>query len=321
VATFLFVFIVIFDLFYFFHKFNPFVPKDLVFPQAEVFSWLQENAGVNRFWGYGVAHIEANFASQDQLFSPEGYDPLYPKRYGEFLFASREGKILREFDASTRSDAVVAPGFGETDLVANPYREKVLALLGAKYILDRADSGSTEKTFPPVKYQLVWESQGWRVFENLLAAPRAYLVSNYLLFEEKEDFERIFFSPDFKIQETLLLEEKPEFDPEPAKSTEVKIKSYLANKVLLETKTDANQLLFLSDTYYPGWQAFVDGEETRIYRANYTFRAVGVPEGEHQVLFSYQPSFFTWGVKISLVSLALLLLFSYLWGRGYFLKG
>jgi hypothetical protein len=315
IALWLFLFLLIFDLFYFFRKFNPFVPQELVFPPTEVMTWLKENAGVNRFWGYGNAQIEANFATQEQVFSPDGYDPLYPARYGEFLSASKEGVIQTEANRLTRSDAMVAPGFGETNLVDNSYREKVLALLGVKYLLDREENGATAKTFPPEKYRLIWQENGWRIFENLKATPRAFLVGDYQLFADPKEFSQFFFAPDFFLQEKILLEEEPTLRPQSAKLATVEIKEYLANEVLLTTKTDVPQLLFLSDTFYPGWQALIDGQPTKIYRADYTFRAVAVPAGEHQVLFRYQPASLAWGVKISLISLLLLILVSFRWQK------
>jgi len=301
----------ILDLFYFFHKFNPFVPRVLVYPQAEVLSWLEQNAGFDRFWGYGSAKIDANFSSQYQLFSPDGYDPLYPRRYGEFIYSSREGLILEDFDSRTRSDADVVPGFGEDDLPNNPYREKILDLLGVRFILDKVGNHSTEKTFPQGRYRPVWQDQGWFVFENLMAAPRVFLAGDYLVFKDNQDFEEKFFNPDFEIQRTILLEEEPELKPGLAGLARAKIITYGPNQVFLETDADAHQLLFLSDNYYPGWQAFIDGQQTKIYRANYTFRAIAVPKGKHQVLFRYQPQSFSWGAKISIISLMLVLVFSF----------
>ena len=75
------------DLFVQFQKFNPFVPASFVFPQTFNNSILhKEHAGSNRYWGYGTASIQANIASRYQIYSTDGYDPLYPKWYGEFLY-------------------------------------------------------------------------------------------------------------------------------------------------------------------------------------------------------------------------------------------
>lgn len=60
--------------------------------------------------------------------------------------------------------------------------------------------------------------------------------------------------------------------------------------------------LVLSDQWYPGWTAQIDGQETSVYRANYLFKAVNVPAGEHQVAWIYRPLSFVVGLLISALS-------------------
>jgi len=319
--------ITIFDLFYFFQKFNPFVSAKLVFPRTEVFNFLKRNAAFNRFWGYGSANVEANVETKYRLFSPNGYDPLYPRRYGEFIQASRNGKIETRFTRQTRSDAAVASGFGETDLSSNYYRLKVMDLLGVKYILDRLENGSTQRTFPRERFKLAYEKDGWKIFENLKALPRAFLVSDYKVFRSKEEFGKKFFDKNFDPSKTILLEENPSFysssevSPKADESRSsrqdgyqmvtrqartVSLVSYKPNKIVFLTTNQSDQILFLSDTYYPGWKALIDEKETKIYRANYAFRSVFVPKGVHTVAFEYRPSSFSTGIKVSIISVIVL---------------
>ena len=61
--------------------------------------------------------------------------------------------------------------------------------------------------------------------------------------------------------------------------------------------------LVLADTFYPGWQARIDGERAAILRANYAFRAVALDAGEHEVVFRYRPLSFIVGVACSGISL------------------
>ncbi|MBI2614066.1 MAG: YfhO family protein [Candidatus Levybacteria bacterium] len=304
----LLILISIFDLWRFFQKFNPFSPIEFTMPTTPILDFIKKNNGINRFWGYGSGTIEANFATQYSIFSTDGYDPLYPKRYGEFIQSSKDGKIQTQFTAQTRSDAFVVPGFGETDLIANESRLKVLDLLGAKYILDKKENASTQKTFPLDRFSLVYEQDGWKIFENKKALPRAFLVSDYKVAKNSSEFEKIFFAKDFDSSKTIILEEdlKDQYFDNSNHLSDVQTIFYGPNEIQFKTNTDGKHLLFLSDTYYPGWEAYVDSNDAKIYRADYAFRAVIIPSGSHSVKFVYNPISFKIGYIISLISLALL---------------
>jgi hypothetical protein len=85
------------------------------------------------------------------------------------------------------------------------------------------------------------------------------------------------------------------------------------NEVQIRVSTDAQAWLVLSDIWYPGWRAFVDDRRVEIHRADYLFRAVSVPEGEHTVRFEYSPSSFWAGLGLS--AIAWLALVGLLWRR------
>ena len=74
-------------------------------------------------------------------------------------------------------------------------------------------------------------------------------------------------------------------------------------------------LLVLSDTYYPGWQAYVDGEEQKILRANHVFRALAVPPTAQRVVFRYGAPSFTAGAWLSGAALGVFA-FLLFWTRG-----
>jgi uncharacterized membrane protein YfhO len=69
----------------------------------------------------------------------------------------------------------------------------------------------------------------------------------------------------------------------------------------IHVKTAEPGLLILSEPYYPGWQAAVDGQPVPLLRANYILRAVPVPAGEHQVTLEFRPLSLTLGAIISLL--------------------
>ena len=76
----------------------------------------------------------------------------------------------------------------------------------------------------------------------------------------------------------------------------------------------ANWLLWV-DAHYPGWQASLDGAPAPLERADYTFKAVQVPPGVHQVVFEFSPPLYRWGRWVRWVALGGLLVGLGLWGR------
>jgi uncharacterized membrane protein YfhO len=74
--------------------------------------------------------------------------------------------------------------------------------------------------------------------------------------------------------------------------------------------------LVLSEAFFPGWRAYVDGVEAPVLRANYVFRAVPLPEGARQVTFSYQPASWRLGLAASALGWVLVLAMSAWWFRG-----
>ncbi len=60
------------------------------------------------------------------------------------------------------------------------------------------------------------------------------------------------------------------------------------NKVDFFIKAPADGFLVRLENYHSGWQAFIDGEKTRLYKANYAFQAIKVPRGEHKISFQFR---------------------------------
>ncbi len=313
----LIVFLVIFDLFYFFNKITPFSPKELIYPQTPVMNYLQKNAGINRFWGYGSAYVSPNYQSVDGTYSPEGNDPLHIASYGELLAASNNGKLPLVLP---RPDANIAPGYGSSDLKNNIYRQRLLNLLGVKYVLNqdytlKNDYRPDLTTFPENSYKLIWQKPPWQIYENQQVLPRYFITGDFKV-ENRKTILDVIYNTNADLRKTIFLEESPNIEVNNNSIGEVELLSYKSNEIKFSTKTEGNGILFLSDNYYPGWQAYVDGISTKIYRADYSFRAIVVPTGKHEVTFSYYPANFILGLKVSVTGL-LLLFISLFWIKTY----
>lgn len=308
-AMILIVSLTLFDLFYFFHKITPFAPKEFIYPQTQVITFLQNNAGINRFWGYGSGYIESNFQTYDGTYSPEGVDPLHIRRYTRLLNASFDGQVSKDLP---RPDANLAPGYGTTNLRNNQYRQKLLNLLGIKYVLHKnIESSADIETFSPDVYNFVYWDGHFHVYENKEVLSRVFLASSYVVEADDKKIVSKFFDPDIDLRRTLILEKDPKMKFAEDESASVKIDKYGNNNVSISTSSKTNMLLFLSDTHSPQWKVRVDGKDIELHRADFAFRAVPVPAGNHKVEFYYWGESFYNGLAISLVSLIVLVV-SYL---------
>ncbi len=295
------------ELLYAFVKFNPFVPLRFVYPQNKLIAALKEITGIDRFWGYGTARVESNFATQVNLYSPDGTDPLNLAWYNRLVQSSADGNLPVTFNRTTRSDAVLAPGYGKEDLPSNEFRLRLMDTLGVRYVLDRAENPRDEQTFPKNRFQEIRRVDDWIIYKNLLAAPRIFTTGDVRPYGTQADFESKFFAPDFNPSKTVLVAFQdwntlPQFD---GKSTQgaVSILRYEPTTIKLTVTTENQQFLFISDTFDAGWTATVNGKPTAVYKTDFALRGIVVPRGSSAVEFSYNPRSFETGLAISVTAL------------------
>jgi hypothetical protein len=304
--------IVLVESFFFFQKFNPFVPLQTVYPDTKITQELRTlTSNGDRFWSFGNAVMESNVQTQQSLYSAEGYDPLYPAAYGELLYATRDGTFPRSFDSTTRSNAVIAPqSSGQGSFLQNDARLRVLNLLSVKYILDRDENASSEKTFPETSFQRVFHQDGWSIYENKNAFPRARLVSSVVVSKDPEAFTDTVFDKDFDIGKTVILQSKinQSLSMKRGKVTQFFAES---DRMLFKTKSDGGSVLALSSTFYPGWRVLIDGKEKELLQVNHALSGVFVPEGEHDVVFYYWPDSFVFGMYLTIIGIVILILYAW----------
>lgn len=281
------------NAFLFAKKYLYFSERRFVYPNVAVFDALKQLTAYDRFWTYDTGYIEKNFASYYGVFSPEGYDAYMIRRYGEFLaYANSHGKSL----TPDRSNALIQSTDHMSDILSDPYRTRTLQLLGVRYIIRKLVPDKNEQTMLPDPKELprVWEDGTYAIHEYAQALPHVALYTDVRV---ETDPLPALFDADTNIHETIILEEKPDnVIPQPGRTGSVRIVSYTPNAVTLESQTNGDTVLFLSDTYYPGWKAYVDSVPSKLYRANYAFRAVAVPTGDHTVEFRYEPDSWKLGI-------------------------
>ena len=166
-----------------------------------------------------------------------------------------------------------------------------------------------------------------KLYKNRSPLPRGWLVKDFKVMDSQTIL-RMMIQKEFRPDGEVLLEEEPRWisplsgtqnqgghrgpplrrtndagEPLSRLPQKVQILSESNNRLDLQVNAEGNSLLVLSDTYYPGWKAFVNGKETKIYRADYTFRAIPLNTGTHRVRLVYDPMSFKLGAGVTILGI------------------
>jgi len=186
-------------------------------------------------------------------------------------------------------------------------------LLNVKYFLSR-------QPFEHAKFEQVFHQGGVYVFQNRNYLPRARIVFDYEVMNDREKILKRIADPDFDYRNSIILEEEPQVSFSRGDTSVSLGKAYIEkdkiNSMTLKAVLSRGGFLILSENYYPSWKAYVDGVEAQIYRANYLFRALYLEEGEHEVEFVFDSATYRVGKTSTLLTSVLLLaIFGVYWIR------
>ena len=185
--------------------------------------------------------------------------------------------------------------------------ERLLGLANVKYVI-------TYKPMARAGFEPVFEGPV-RIYENTRVLPRTFVVHRFEVIEPIRVRLRALARPEFEPDRVVILEEMPEErraeerrGVSEVSASSAEIVEYEPEEVRIAVDMKEEGFLVLSDTYYPGWKVYVDGEEDRIYRADHLFRAVRLMPGRHDVRFAYRPRSFALGARVSMGTLAVTLM-------------
>jgi hypothetical protein len=163
------------------------------------------------------------------------------------------------------------------------------------------------------RFQRVESIGNSAIYRNLRALPRAWLVPRVVTADPTQVLQAIRTSvgPDgnpFDPREVALVEEAFSLDSQrPLEGASAVVVEASGSRVEVVTQSPQPAFLVLSDPYYPGWKASIDGQETKIFQTDYALRGVAVPAGGHSIVLRYRPLSFYLGVGIGSVTFLALL--------------
>ncbi|MFQ5435902.1 MAG: YfhO family protein, partial [Anaerolineae bacterium] len=158
------------------------------------------------------------------------------------------------------------------------------------------------------QYRLI-HSGDVKIYENLDVLPRALLLSDWLWQADAADVWAAMEQDGFDPGRTAVLRgDGPPPSSQPV-AGEVEIIDYEPERVVMRATVSDTAVLLLTDAFYPGWQAMVDGELLPVYQADGLFRAIILESGTHEIMISYSGQMFAFGKAVSLIAWIILVIF------------
>jgi hypothetical protein len=180
------------------------------------------------------------------------------------------------------------------DILGSPANATLWRMANVKYLI--LDNPVSMAGLRPV-----YSGNKTFVYQNSDALPRAYFVNSLEKATAIEILNKV-KNNQFDPKEIAFVEDADLQADKPDSTTFVQIEKYGDENIYLNVKASGNNFLFLGDTYVgKGWKAYVDGNETNIYRANHNFRGIIVPAGEHKIHFEYLPESFVITKNLALI--------------------
>ena len=259
-----------------------------LYPTPPALEWLRSRAAPSRvlkpdstgfLYGLREAH---------------GYDGLAPRRVEQLLGPVGTGNAplagYLENTVALHGSEPLAPAA----ILVSPARD----LVAVRFILLAPGTAA-----PAPGLRLVYDAADARIFENPAALPRVFIARSARCVDDRAALRLLRGRAIDPAVEVLLAECRTVSPPAgPARDVSARIVVDAPDRVVVNATTDAPAWLVLTDTWFPGWRARVDGVETPVLRAHHAFRAVTLLPGQHDVELTFRPRGLVTGAAITLLA-------------------
>jgi len=296
--------LIVLDLFFASLGFNAATDPALLDYTPAAVRWLKEQPDEWRLTTYdtiGAGTLNANTPWHHDLMDIRGYDSIIPKQYTDYMAAIEPQNGL-QFNR-------IQP-LGSPTAVESP----LLDALAVKYIV-------SAETLDLPKLRPVWAGEGVTIYENLAAAPRAFVLPTTAEVHVPDALDALSqYDPRYYV---VVESDTPlPAAAEPGVPLPASIANASNNEIIATVQVAEPSWLILSDSYFSGWRAYVrpagaadDAEsEVEIVRVNANFRGVRLEPGEWTVRYRYSPRSFQLGGLMSFMGGILILFAAGIWG-------
>lgn len=159
-------------------------------------------------------------------------------------------------------------------------------------------------------YQLTSETENYNIYENLNARDLIFSPQLVTSISNEERDHLYTQAHEYDLLNTSYItdgEGEYDFSQVNVEISEITLEN---NKTYAQVKADGDCFVNFSQSYYPGWKAYIDGIETKVYEVNGIIQGIFVPEGNHSIEFRFSPTIFYLGSLISLLTIVACVVYS-----------
>ena len=262
-----------------------------LYPTPPAVAWLQRQAGSSR------VVIAEQVGLLYGLRQAHGYDGLSPRRITELAGPIGTGGALAAGYLQNTLALHGSEPLPPVSVLLSPARE----LLGVRFIVLPPATASAEARLQPV-----YDGPDARIFEDPAALPRAFVASRARCANDRDALALLRARAIAPADDVVLAEcATPDTSTARAGARQARIVVDEPSRVVVAASADAPAWVVLTDTWFPGWRARVDGVDVAVRRADHAFRAVALPSGRHEVEFAFTPRGLVPGAALTLIALAI----------------
>jgi hypothetical protein len=218
------------------------------------------------------------------------------KQPGPFRVETRTDDIIANWGDFYNVDFPTAEDFMPVNTyLFEMHTSATKKLLGTKYTLARAPTD-------PAQSEVFRGASGIAVYQNPDVFTRAWAVHEIVPVKNADEARSVVQNHlnDLRWKALSLESPAPQLPACAGANDVVLVTEYAPAYVSISADMSCDGMVVLSDTYYPGWYAEVDGHPAKIYEVDLALRGVPVQTGTHSITFRYRPRSVLWGASLTL---------------------